>query len=156
MFRPIAVVMIALSCVCVASRSAAAQDSVDSPALFVRMTMPAASDWRVPGPVIPADRGALLPALYVSLVGLQAYDGYSTGRGLKNGASEANTVLGTLANHPAALWAVKGGTAFVSIYVAERLWRRHHRGQAIALMVVSNSIMAAVAASNASIIRAQR
>ena len=44
----------------------------------------------------------------------------------------------------------------MSIYVAERLWRGHHRGQAIAMMVVSNGIMAAVAASNASIIRSQR
>jgi hypothetical protein len=156
MSRPIAVAMIALSCLCAASRSAAAQDSADPPALFVRMTMPAATEWRLPGRVGPAERGSVLPALYVSLAGLQAYDGYSTGRGLRSGASEANTVLGTLANHPAALWAVKGGTGFVSIYVAERLWRGRHRGQAIALMVVSNGIMAAVAASNASIIQAQR
>ena len=95
------------------------------------MTAPAGGDFRLPGRVIPADRGSLLPALYVSLAGLQAYDGYSTSRGLKSGASEANAVLGTVASHPAALWAVKGGTAFMSIYVAERLWRGHHRGQAM-------------------------
>ena len=156
MFRSIAVAMISLSFVCATARSAAAQNSADPPTLFVKMTAPAGGDFRLPGRVIPADRGSLLPALYVSLAGLQAYDGYSTSRGLKSGASEANAVLGTVASHPAALWAVKSGTAFMSIYVAERLWRGHHRGQAIAMMVVSNGIMAAVAASNASIIRSQR
>jgi hypothetical protein len=156
MLRPVAVALIAVSCVCAASRNAAAQDSADPPALFVRMTVPAATESRLPGRVTPADRGSVLPALYVSLVGLQAYDGYSTSRGLKSGAFEANPLLGTLASHPAALWAVKGATAFVSIYLAERLWREHHRGQAIVLMVLSNGLMAAVAASNASIIRAQR
>jgi hypothetical protein len=156
MFRLLAVAMIALSCVCGLSRNAAAQDPADPPDLFVRMTVPAATETRPPGRISPADRGSVLPALYVSLGGLQAYDGYSTSRGLRNGAYEANSVMGTLASHPAALWAMKGGTAFVSILVAERLWRGHHRGQAIALMAVSNGIMAAVAASNASIIRSQR
>jgi hypothetical protein len=156
MFRSIAVALISLSCVCATARSAAAQDPADPPSLFVKMTAPAGADWRVPGRVSPAERGSLLPALYVSLGGLQAYDAYSTSRGLKNGASEANAVLGAVAGHPAALFAVKGGTAFMSIYVAERLWRGHHRGQAIAMMVVSNGIMAAVAAGNASIIRSQR
>ena len=156
MFRPAALAMIAMSCVCALSQSAAAQDTADPPALYARMTLPAATDDRLPGRLTSADRGSGLPGLYVSLIGLQAYDGYSTSRGLRYGASEANTVLGSLANNPAALWTLKAGTASVSIYVAERLWRRRHRGQAIALMVVSNGIMAAVAASNASIIRAQR
>jgi hypothetical protein len=156
MVRRVAVASLALFCVCAASRSAAAQDPPDPPALFVRMTMPAATEWRLPGRVNPPDRGPMLPALYVGLIGLQAYDGYSTSRGLRDGASEANTVLGTLAYHPGALWAVKAGTAFVSIYAAERLWRKDRRGQAIALMILSNGIMAAVAASNASIVRAQR
>jgi hypothetical protein len=61
-----------------------------------------------------------------------------------------------LASHPGALWAVKGGAAFISIYAAERLWRQHRRGQAIAMMAVSNGLMVAVAASNASVLRAQR
>ena len=155
MFRPTLVAVIALSCVCVMSGTAGAQDPVDPPVLNVKMTAPPSGTWQA-GPVIPAMRGPVLPALYVSLLGLQAYDGYSTTRGLKNGAVESNVILGALASHPAALWAAKGGTALVSIYVAERLWRGHHRGQAIALMVVSNGIMAAVAASNASIIRSQR
>src|SRR5947209_7771364 len=39
--------------------------------------------------------------------------------------------MGRLASHPGALWAAKGGAAFLSIYTAERLWRQHHRGEAI-------------------------
>ena len=101
-------------------------------------------------------RGPVLPALYVSLLGLQAYDGYSTTRGLKQGAAESNTFMSGLASHPGALWAAKGGAAFISIYAAERLWRQHRPGQAIAMMVVSNGLMVAVAASNASVLRSQR
>ena len=120
------------------------------------MTAPASAKWWPPVRVSPALRGPVLPSLYVSLVALQAYDGYSTSRGLKDGAIESNTIMGRLATHPGALWAAKGGAAFVSIYMAERLWRQHRRGEAIALMVVSNGIMGAVAASNASIIRNQK
>jgi len=36
-----------------------------------------------------------------------------------------------------------------AIYAAEQLWRQHHRGQAIAIMVASNGVMAIVAAHNA-------
>jgi hypothetical protein len=98
----------------------------------------------------------VLPSLYVSLIGLEAYDGYSTTRGLRHGALESNTFMRGLAAKPAALWAVKGGATFVSIYMAERLWRKNRRGQAIALMVVTNGLMAAVAANNASVLHAQR
>jgi hypothetical protein len=105
---------------------------------------------------LEATRGAALPLLYVAQIGLQAYDGYSTTRGLRNGAIESNSIMGRLASHPAALWAAKSGAAFASIYAAERLWRQHHRGRAIALMVVTNGIMAAVAAKNATVIHAQR
>jgi hypothetical protein len=156
MFRPILVTLITLSCLCAVSGIAAAQDSVDPPALKVRMTAPAGADWQ-PGVLLDAaTRGPALPALYTSLIGLQVYDGYSTSRGLKQGAVESNTFMGRLASHPGALWAAKGGAAFISIYTAERLWRQHRRGQAIALMVVSNGIMAAVAASNASVLRSQK
>jgi hypothetical protein len=157
MFRPILVVtLITMSSVCALSKIAAAQELVDHPVLNVKMTAPPSGEWQPGVPVSPAFRGSALPSLYVSLIGLQMYDGYSTSRGLKQGAVESNSFMSSLASHPGALWAAKGGAAFVSIYTAERLWRQHRRGQAIALMVVSNSIMAAVAASNASVLRAQK
>jgi hypothetical protein len=157
MFRPLlAVTLITMSSVCVLPEIAAAQEPPDPPVLTVKMTAPPSGNWQPGVPVSPAVRGPALPSLYVSLIGLQAYDGYSTSRGLKQGAVESNGFMSGLASHPGALWAAKGGAAFVSIYAAERLWRQHRCGQAIALMAVSNGIMAAVAASNASVLRAQR
>jgi hypothetical protein len=101
-------------------------------------------------------RGALLPALYVSLAGLNIFDAYSTTKGLSRGAVEANPLLHGVAGNSAALWAVKGGTTAASIFFAERLWRQHRRAEAIAAMVVSNGVMAGVAARNASVLRQVR
>jgi hypothetical protein len=157
MVRPVVAVIMMMFGACAWPERAAAQDAVqDPPPLFVKMTALAGSDGVLPGPETPAVCGSVLPSLYAGLIGLQAYDGYSTNRGLKNGASESNAILGLVTRHPAAVWAVKGGAAFASIYAAERLWRAHHRGQAIAIMTVSTGIMAAVAANNAAIIRGQR
>lgn len=101
-------------------------------------------------------RGGLLPALYVSLAGLNAFDAYTTSKGLSLGASESNGVMKALAGNQAGLWAVKGGVTASSIFVAERLWRGNHKPQAIALMVITNGMMAAVSARNASVLRQQR
>jgi Domain of unknown function (DUF5658) len=137
-------------------KDAQAKSVSELPELSVRMMVPAGGLWQTPVRVRPASRGAALPAMYVSLIGLQAYDGYSTTTGLNHGAVESNGFMSAVVNHPASLWAVKGGAAFASIYMAERLWRQHRRGQAIALMVATNVVMASVAVSNASIIRAQK
>ena len=155
--RPLVVGLITLSCVWgVPALAAAANPEQDWVNLPVRMTAPAGGLWLTPVRWIPATRGPVLPSLYVSLIGLEAYDGYSTTRGLKNGAIESNTFMRRLAANPSALWVVKGGTTFVSIYMAERLWRKNHRGQAVAIMVVTNGLMAAVAVNNASVLRAQQ
>jgi hypothetical protein len=153
-----AVAIVVLLCACAWPSAAAAQEVVDlvEPSLFARMTAPAGTDTLLARPIALTYRGSVLPTMYAGLIGLQIYDGYSTNRGLKNGASESNAVLGLIAAHPAAVWAVKGGTAFASIFVAERLWRSNHRGQAIALLAVSNGVMAAVAANNAGILRRQK
>lgn len=99
-----------------------------------------------------ATRPSALPAMYVSLAGLQAYDGYSTIRGVRNGATETNPLVGSLASQPAAFWTVKALSTVTTIYFAEQLWRQHKRGQAIMTMVVANAVMGAVAARNASVI----
>ena len=161
MIRPLAIRLIAFACTYGVPATSAAQDlehlfRPDPPELVVRMTAPAGGLWQTPVQWIPATRGPVLPSLYASLIVLEAYDGYSTTRGLENGAIEANSFMSRLANKPAALWAVKGGATFVSIYVAERLWRKHHRGQAIFVMVATNGLMAAVAMNNASVLRGQK
>src|SRR6266446_10943024 len=107
MFRSILVTVITASCLCTMSTIAAAQDPVDPPTLKVRMTAPAGGDWQPGVTLNTATRGPALPGLYASLIGLQAYDGYSTSRGLKQGAVEANTFMSHIASHPGALWAAK-------------------------------------------------
>jgi len=157
MIRPLVVGLMTLSCAwSVPAIAAAADPEQDWANLPVRMTAPAGALWQAPLQQVPPTRGPVLPSLYVSLMGLEAYDGYSTSRGLRHGAIESNTFMRRLAANPSALWAVKGGATFVSIYMAERLWRTNHRGQAVALMVVTNGLMAAVALNNASVLRAQK
>jgi hypothetical protein len=157
---PVAVGLFALACTCGAPATSTAQDVeqgwADPLLLAVRMTAPAGGLWHTPVPSAPPTRGVVLPSLYVSLIGLEAYDGYSTTRGLEHGAIESNTFLRGLAANPSALWAVKGGATLVSIYMAERLWRQDRRGQAVALMVITNGLMAAVALNNASVLRGQK
>jgi hypothetical protein len=101
-------------------------------------------------------RPRVLPALYVGMSALQIYDGYSTLRGVRGGAPETNPLVGGLAARPVAFWSVKAVTTAASIYLAEQLWRQHHRTQAVVTMVIANGVMAAVAARNASIVGSQR
>lgn len=103
-----------------------------------------------------ASRGPVLPVLYGTLAGFQAFDGWITVRATTRGASEANPFMTGVASNPGAMWAVKAGTTMASIYGAENLWRRHHRVQAVALMVAVNGIMAAVAVRDASIVRGMK
>lgn len=101
----------------------------------------------------PAVRGAVLPMLYGTLAGLQAYDAFSTMKGAQLGASEGNPVVAGVATNAGAMWAMKAGATMASIYAAEGLWRRHRRAEAIFTMVAVNGMMAAVAAHNASVVR---
>jgi hypothetical protein len=108
------------------------------------------------GPQLPraiTTRGPVLPALYGTLAGLQAYDGWSTVRAVRLGATEANPAVASLADNSRAMWAVKAGATAVSIYAAERLWRRNRRTEAIVTMIAVNSAMAMVAVHNASVLR---
>jgi len=94
-----------------------------------------------------------LPFLYASSAFLQSYDTYLTLRALDAGASEANPVLKHISAHPIAFIAVKTGVTATAIVGAEQLWKDHHRKGAVALMVVSNAVMLAVAAHNSSVIQ---
>jgi hypothetical protein len=131
-------------------------------AIFAPATVRAADDDQVPGRANavlfapPTARPPLLPPLYLSLAGLQAYDGYATLHGVTRGGRETNALVGGLTGTPAAFWTVKAGSTALTIVLAERLWRTHHRGEAIATMVVANGVMALVAARNASVLHASR
>ena len=161
MFRTtgIAIVLAFLAAPVLAAQAEPSGAAVDANAGLIVFTSDTA--WlRAPSPIGSPDhaasRGAVLPVLYVALGALNFYDGYSTQAALSHGAVELNPAMRGLAGHSAALWAVKGGTTALSIYMAERLWKKGHRAQAIAVMVVSNGMMAAVAARNASVLRQVR
>ena len=116
-------------------------------------------DWTLPALQFGArerSRGAVLPALYVGLASLNAFDAHSTTTALSRGAKEANPLMQGVAGNKAALWAMKGGVTAATIFTAERLWRSNRKMQAILMMVASNGMMAAVAAHNTSVIRQQR
>ena len=110
-------------------------------------------DWSLP-PVEfgSAKRPSALPALYVSLAALQAFDAYSTSRGLGRGAGEANPLVKGVAGSPVTFWAVKAATTAGTILMAERLWKTN-KAKAIAVMVLSNGVMAFVGAHNARVLR---
>ena len=117
---------------------------------------PAAAPAVVTSGDISKPRPQVVPPLYASLAALQAFDGYTTLRGIKAGAHEGNPLVGNAAGHPIAMWSIKAASTAATIYYAERLWRRHRRGQAITLLAATNAIMGAVAAHNASVLSSLR
>ena len=92
-------------------------------------------------------------AFYVAHAALQSLDVYSTLEGARGGASEQNPVVRGFAEHPTAFILLKGAVSATTIMTAERLWQRGQRRRALALMAVSNGLMAVVAANNAAVLR---
>ncbi|SRR5712691_7102493 len=162
MFRSAAIVILSLSLSGLPAHAAAA-DNGKPPAASAAENRPSAPslggdvDWSLPpvqfGPS-PSKRPSALPALYVSLAALQAFDAYSTRQGLGRGAQEANPLMRGVAGNPAALWALKAATAAVPMILAERMWRRDRVG-AIVVMALANGVVAAVAANNARVLHRQ-
>lgn len=159
MYRTLALVVLSLSVVSGSAYGAeeTTSSATASAAGFETMTPSAGSVDRFLRPVeLGTDRRpSVLPALYVSLAALQAFDGYSTTAGISRGAQEANPMMGRVAGNSAAFWAVKVGSTAASIWIAERLWKTNRVG-AIVTMVAVNGMMASVAARNASVLKAMR
>ncbi len=128
---------------------AAAPADIDPQSLIVRNPFQPA-----PPVPVPPTRPTILPPLYVSFGALQIFDGYTTTQKLGKGAREANPFFAPFAAHPGAVWAMKAGVTATAIVASEQLWRRRHRAQAIAVMIVSNAVLGFVAARNASVARA--
>lgn len=96
-----------------------------------------------------ASRGLLVP-LYASFATLQLLDAHSTLRAVRAGGVEQNPVVGSMANHPAALVAMKAGVAASTIVLADKMRNRSRVG-AIVLMAGLNSLYATVVAHNYSV-----
>jgi hypothetical protein len=114
-------------------------------------------DWAAPRVTFhgATARPAMLPALYVSLAALQAYDGYSTTKGLALGAHEANGTMQGVAGRPMMLWGVKAGITVGAVLLAEHMWKSN-KVASIALMVAANGVSAVVAGHNASVLKQMR
>jgi hypothetical protein len=142
--------------VCLVPRPAAAaddktasskrDDASNPPIVFVSVTTEHVAEAEH-GP-----RPAMLKGLYAASIGLQAFDGYSTFVGLRAGNGELNPAMQGRQT-PTTLFVAKATMTLTTIALADQLWRQHHRGQAIALMVISNGVMAAVSAKNTSVLR---
>jgi hypothetical protein len=156
MFRTIAIAVLAISTASAASAATSDFDAVPTTTIEASMTAPIPVTIATPEFVARPSHGIALSAMYVSYVGLQLSDALTTSSALKRGAVEANPIMAGIAGQAAALWAVKGAAAFGTIYMAERLWKQNHRAQAIALMAVSNSVMAVVVAHNTAVTRSLR
>jgi hypothetical protein len=107
---------------------------------------------------LPAPRrsrpGALLP-LYTSHIALQALDVYTTTRGLRGGAVEANPVMKDIARQPAALVAMKAATSAAVVLGTEKLWKKN-RVAAVLVMIGVNAGMAIVVSNNYRVMRSRQ
>ncbi len=95
----------------------------------------------------PLKRPAALPALYVTLGAMQAWDYYSTSSALKAGAREANPTSAVFAGSKGSMLGLKLATTASTIFFAERAWRKN-RLAAVVMMTAINGATAAVAAHN--------
>jgi hypothetical protein len=121
---------------------------------------PVLVDVAAPAPVLPAvpastldraeKRPVALSTLYGSYATLQVLDLVSTRKAIAAGAHEANPLMGN--GSTARMMLVKGAGASVSMYLAERMWKKNRVG-AIVTMAVMNGVTAAVVARNARLAR---
>jgi len=92
-------------------------------------------------------RPMVLPVLYATLATLHGLDVYTTARQLGQGGVERNPLLQPMAGNTAGFVVVKAASTAATIVLAEKLWRRN-KGAAIAAVVATNVVMAAVVANN--------
>ena len=92
-------------------------------------------------------RPAILPALYVSLGAMQAWDAYATNSALKAGAREANPAVAPFAGNTGALIGAKAAATVGTIFFSERLWKKN-KVAAIVMLAAINGATAAVSMHN--------
>lgn len=134
----------AVTALCVANATNAGAQAVDAPA-SPRVVMEPASLIRLEPP--PAKRPMILPALYVSLGAVQAWDLYSTSAALKAGAIERNPLVAPVVGNSGGMIALKLATAGTTVFFAERLWKKN-RVAAVVMMAAINGATAAIAMRN--------
>lgn len=117
----------------------------------IPLTIASASTPAAAAPVSPPPSGstlrALLPAMYAGTVTLQALDTHSTFRALDAGHFERNPLVRWSTQHPLALIALKGSATAATIYVAEKI-RKKHPKRALAFITAVNAAYALVVVHN--------
>ena len=133
-----------------AGMPAAAQDVSSAPVglLFAEQVQRAAAP-QVQSLIEPTlKRPIPLLPMYVSFAVLQGYDYATTTRALSSGAGrEANPVMAPIVGSRAAFFAVKAGTAAGTVWIAERMWKKHPV-RAIVFMAALNGVTATVVTHN--------
>jgi hypothetical protein len=97
-------------------------------------------------PVAGTPRG-LQPALYAGLITLQTLDAHSTLRAIDAGYVEQNPLMRWSIDHPVALVGLKAAASTATIFVAERI-RKRHPMRAVAFMAAVNTAYAVVVLHN--------
>ena len=104
----------------------------------------------VTAPVTATRRSPTLIAMYASFATLQALDVHSTMTALSHGGVEANPAMRGIVGNTGSLIGVKAVAGVTTIWVTEKLRKRHPRG-AIVLMAALNSAMTTIVARNYSL-----
>jgi hypothetical protein len=86
-------------------------------------------------------------ALYGGMLVLQGFDVHSTLRAIDAGHSEQNPLMRWSVSHPAAFISMKAAASAATIYVAERIRKRHPK-RALLFMAAVNSAYAFVVVHN--------
>jgi hypothetical protein len=100
-------------------------------------------------------RPTILPWLYGIYVTFQAFDVWTTTRGVAAGARETNPAVASFAGNHLGLTAMKIATTTTTIYFVERLWRRNRTG-AIVLTAALNGVSALVVLHNSRVAQRAR
>ncbi len=108
---------------------------------------------QVPVPRNPSVKGTprgVQPALYGGMLVLQGLDVHSTLRAIDAGHSEQNPLMRWTVAHPAAFISMKAAASAATIYVAERIRKRHPK-RALLFMAAVNSAYAFIVVHNYSV-----
>ena len=128
---------------------AADDDPVAPPTDTVRITI------SLPVVAVPEKRPAILPVLYLSLAGLQAFDVYATRSGVARGVAELNPLVAPMTGDTAGMIVLKAVSTGTTILMTEHLWHQN-KTAAILTMAAANGVMALVAAHNVSVLHQAR
>ena len=150
MFRRAAALAILLTVTSALPALASGRDDNAAATTTANASAPSATEPAAALPSWAIDRAAKRPialsAMYGAYATLQVMDLVSTRKAIAAGAHETNPLMGS--GGATRMLAVKAATGAMSIYLAEKMWKKNRVG-AIVTMAAINGMTAAVVARNA-------